>query len=65
MSVPLGRENRTHIWIHFKLDDKENNTQRVRVERNDFTGKSTTNLKRHLQACHREIHAKVSTPIVK
>ncbi|CAL8238940.1 unnamed protein product [Gadus morhua 'NCC'] len=58
MSTP-GRKRREDIWENFIFDVKDNKTQCKKCSAR-ITGKNTTNLKRHLQSNHPEIHTQVS-----
>ncbi len=55
-----GRKRREDIWVNFTFDVKTNKTL-CKPCGAEIAGKNTTNLKRHLQGNHPEIHAKVST----
>ncbi len=55
-----GRKRREDIWVNFMFDIKTNKTL-CKPCGAEIAGKNTTNLKRHLQGNHPEIHAKVST----
>ncbi|KAM4597213.1 uncharacterized protein V3H82_022897 [Fundulus diaphanus] len=54
----LGRKRRIDIWAHFTYDTKDNKTA-CKPCGAKISGKNTTNLKRHLQTTHPEIHAKI------
>ncbi|XP_053549013.1 E3 SUMO-protein ligase ZBED1-like [Bombina bombina] len=53
-----GRKRREDLWMHFTFDAKENKTL-CKPCGVAITGKNTTNLKRHLQMSHPEIHTKI------
>ncbi|XP_029924391.1 zinc finger protein 1 homolog isoform X1 [Myripristis murdjan] len=53
-----GRKRRIDVWSHFTYDNRDNKTV-CRPCGAKIAGKNTTNLKRHLQATHPEIHAKI------
>ncbi len=55
-----GRKIRKDIWVNFTFDVKTNKTL-CKPCGAEIAGKNTTNLKRHLQGNHPEIHAKLST----
>ncbi|RVE70187.1 hypothetical protein OJAV_G00062090 [Oryzias javanicus] len=61
MSTP-GRKRRADIWTHFTFNVTQNKTSCALCE-GTITGKNTTNLKRHLQTSHPEIHAKLQKPL--
>ncbi|NP_001093542.1 uncharacterized protein LOC100001550 [Danio rerio] len=54
----LGRKRRIDIWSNFTYDNKDNKSvcKPCGVK---IAGKNTTNLKRHLQTAHPEIHTKI------
>ncbi|XP_041837640.1 E3 SUMO-protein ligase ZBED1-like [Melanotaenia boesemani] len=54
----LGRKRRADVWTHFTYDATQNKTL-CKLCGATITGKNTTNLKRHLQTSHPEIHAKL------
>ncbi|XP_028298344.1 zinc finger BED domain-containing protein 4-like [Gouania willdenowi] len=54
----LGRKRRIDIWSQFTYDNKDNKTACTACGAK-ISGKNTTNLKRHLQTTHQEIHAKI------
>ncbi|XP_072569159.1 methyl-CpG-binding domain protein 1a isoform X2 [Paramormyrops kingsleyae] len=58
MQPNTGRRKRTDIWINFTFDARRNKT-RCKLCSLTLMGKNTTNLKRHLQIFHPEIHAKL------
>ncbi|XP_048873318.1 methyl-CpG-binding domain protein 1a isoform X2 [Brienomyrus brachyistius] len=54
----IGRRKRTDIWINFTFDARRKKT-RCKLCSLTLMGKNTTNLKRHLQIFHPEIHSKL------
>ncbi|XP_061573408.1 uncharacterized protein LOC133438847 isoform X1 [Cololabis saira] len=54
----LGRKRRVDVWSHFTYYNEDNKTVCIPCGAK-LTGKNTTNLKRHLQTTHPDIHVKI------